>query len=176
MQALKEQFTADLAAAKTADAIEQVRIKYLGKKGSITNLAKNTDFHSLSIEEKKSFGSKLNELKNFATPTLSVAQIVAWRSANVVCGKFKSHGLEEIHAALTASLENFGFMTENKAFRPHVTLIRNYAFNMPFSEAVKSVPVMNLPFAADEICLFESTLTEKGAIYRELYSVNTKND
>ena len=81
MQALKEQFTAGLAAAKTADAIEQVRIKYLGKKGSITNLAKNTDFHSLSIEEKKSFGSKLNELKNFAEQALAAAKEAAANAA-----------------------------------------------------------------------------------------------
>ena len=81
MQALKEQFTADLAAAKTADAIEQVRIKYLGKKGSITNLAKNTDFHSLSIEEKKAFGSKLNELKNFAEQALAAAKEAAANAA-----------------------------------------------------------------------------------------------
>lgn len=81
MQALKEQFTADLAAAKTADAIEQVRIKYLGKKGSITNLAKNTDFHSLSIEEKKAFGSKLNELKNFAEEALAAAKEAAANAA-----------------------------------------------------------------------------------------------
>ena len=81
MQALKEQFTADLAAAKTADAIEQVRIKYLGKKGSITNLAKNTDFHSLSIEEKKAFGSKLNELKNFAEASLAAAKEAAANAA-----------------------------------------------------------------------------------------------
>ncbi|MGN1273431.1 MAG: phenylalanine--tRNA ligase subunit alpha, partial [Thermoguttaceae bacterium] len=90
MQALKEQFTADLAAAKTADAIEQVRIKYLGKKGSITNLAKNTDFHSLSIEEKKSFGSKLNELKNFAEQAIAAAKEAA---ANAAPAK-KSTGLD----------------------------------------------------------------------------------
>lgn len=90
MQALKEQFTADLAAAKTTDAIEQVRIKYLGKKGSITNLAKNTDFHSLSIEEKKSFGSKLNELKNFAEEAIAAAKEAAANAAPVK----KSTGLD----------------------------------------------------------------------------------
>lgn len=90
MQALKEQFTADLAAAKTAEAVEQVRIKYLGKKGSITNLAKNTDFHSLSIEEKKAFGSKLNELKNFAEQAIAAAKEAA---ANATPAK-KTTGLD----------------------------------------------------------------------------------
>ncbi len=74
MQAIKEQFSADLAAATTAEAVEQARIKYLGKKGIITTLAKNTDFSKLTPEEKKSFGSKLNELKSFAENALSVAK------------------------------------------------------------------------------------------------------
>lgn len=74
MQAIKEQFSADLAAATTAEAVEQVRIKYLGKKGTITTLAKNTDFSKLTPEEKKSFGSKLNELKGFAESALATAK------------------------------------------------------------------------------------------------------
>lgn len=78
---MKEQFSADLAAAKTAEAVEQVRIKYLGKKGSITTLAKNTDFSKLSPEEKKSFGSKLNELKGFAESALAAAKEAAANAA-----------------------------------------------------------------------------------------------
>lgn len=74
MQTIKEQFAADLGAAKTAEAVEQVRIKYLGKKGSITTLAKNTDFRSLSPEEKRSFGSRLNELKSYAEEALAAAK------------------------------------------------------------------------------------------------------
>ncbi|MBP3694357.1 MAG: phenylalanine--tRNA ligase subunit alpha [Thermoguttaceae bacterium] len=90
MQTIKEQFAADLAAAKTAEAVEQVRIKYLGKKGSITTLAKNTDFRSLSAEEKRSFGSRLNELKNYAEEALAAAKETA---ANAAPAK-KSTGLD----------------------------------------------------------------------------------
>jgi len=90
MQTIKEQFAADLAAAATAEAVEQVRIKYLGKKGSITTLAKNTDFRSLSAEEKRSFGSRLNELKNYAEEALAAAKETA---ANAAPSK-KSTGLD----------------------------------------------------------------------------------
>ncbi|MBQ2822669.1 MAG: phenylalanine--tRNA ligase subunit alpha [Thermoguttaceae bacterium] len=90
MQTIKEQFAADLAAAATAEAVEQVRIKYLGKKGSITTLAKNTDFRSLSAEEKRSFGSRLNELKNYAEEALAAAKETA---ANAAPAK-KSTGLD----------------------------------------------------------------------------------
>ncbi len=89
MQAIKAQFTADLAAAENAEAVEQVRIRYLGKKGTITTLAKNTDFSKLSADEKKSFGSKLNELKRFAEEALASAK----EAASAVPTK-KSTGLD----------------------------------------------------------------------------------
>ncbi len=52
-------------AAKSAEEIEQLRIKYLGRKGSITALLK--DFKELPGDQKKVFGKTINELKAFAT-------------------------------------------------------------------------------------------------------------
>ena len=74
MQEIQAQLTAELAAATTADAVEQVRVKYLGRKGIITLLAKNTDFSKLTPEEKRSFGSNLNQLKAFAEAALTAAK------------------------------------------------------------------------------------------------------
>ena len=45
--------------------LNDLRVEYLGKKGSITVLS--SKMSELSIEEKKSYGAKLNELKNSAT-------------------------------------------------------------------------------------------------------------
>jgi phenylalanyl-tRNA synthetase alpha chain len=70
---LQQQLLDDLTTATTAEQVENVRIKYLGRKGLITNFAKETDFSKLSAEEKKDFGQKLNELKNFATEKLQEA-------------------------------------------------------------------------------------------------------
>jgi phenylalanyl-tRNA synthetase alpha chain len=70
---LQQQLLDDLALAATAEQVEQVRIKYLGRKGLITNFAKDTDFAKLPAEEKKNFGQKLNELKNFAAEKLQEA-------------------------------------------------------------------------------------------------------
>jgi len=70
---LQKQILDDLALATTVEQVENVRIKYLGRKGLITNFAKETDFSKLSAEEKKDFGQKLNELKNFATEKLQEA-------------------------------------------------------------------------------------------------------
>ncbi|MCL2744326.1 MAG: phenylalanine--tRNA ligase subunit alpha [Planctomycetaceae bacterium] len=70
---LKQQFIDDLSAAKTPDEVEQVRVKYLGRKGLITNYAKNADFGKMTPEEKKNFGIVLNELKTFAAESLQKA-------------------------------------------------------------------------------------------------------
>jgi phenylalanyl-tRNA synthetase alpha chain len=70
---LQQQLLDDLAAASAPEQVEQVRIKYLGRKGLITNYAKDTDFSKLSAEEKKNFGQKLNELKAFAAEKLAEA-------------------------------------------------------------------------------------------------------
>jgi phenylalanyl-tRNA synthetase alpha chain len=70
---LQQQLSEDLANAGTPEQVEQVRIKFLGRKGLITNLAKETDFSKLSPEEKKNFGQQLNELKDFAAARLQEA-------------------------------------------------------------------------------------------------------
>ncbi|MDO4569984.1 MAG: phenylalanine--tRNA ligase subunit alpha [Planctomycetia bacterium] len=91
MLEIKEQFLADLQNAPSSEAVEQVRIKYLGRKGVITTLAKNTDFSKLSPEEKRTFGAKLNELKNFAEEQLASAKDAA-STRNL--GAKKSTGLD----------------------------------------------------------------------------------
>ena len=73
MQEIKEQLTRDLAAAKSAGDVEQVRVNYLGRKGTVTTLAKNVDFSKFSAEQKKDFGIQLNELKKFVTEAIQKA-------------------------------------------------------------------------------------------------------
>ena len=50
--------------ANSAEEIEQLRIKYLSKKGAITALM--ADFRNVPAEQKKEIGIKINELKNKA--------------------------------------------------------------------------------------------------------------
>lgn len=49
--------------AGTREEIEQFRIKYLGKKGILTDLFRN--FKEVPVEQKKEMGQKINELKQF---------------------------------------------------------------------------------------------------------------
>ncbi len=49
--------------AGTREEIEQFRIKYLGKKGILSDLFRN--FKEVPVEQKKEMGQKINELKQF---------------------------------------------------------------------------------------------------------------
>lgn len=54
----------DTAKAKSEKEIEELRVRLLGKKGEITRLFE--EFRTISADQKKVFGQKLNELKNKA--------------------------------------------------------------------------------------------------------------
>lgn len=51
--------------AESREEIEQFRIKYLGKKGKLTDLFNN--FKLVPVEQKKEVGQKINQLKEFIT-------------------------------------------------------------------------------------------------------------
>jgi phenylalanyl-tRNA synthetase alpha chain len=70
---IRKQFLADLAKAVSTKEVEEVRVRYLGRKGTITALAKNTDFSKLSPEQKRDFGRQLNELKALAEGEIAQA-------------------------------------------------------------------------------------------------------
>ncbi|MCM1450026.1 MAG: phenylalanine--tRNA ligase subunit alpha [Clostridiales bacterium] len=55
--------------ASNADEVEQLRIKYLSKKGAVSLLM--NDFRSVPAEEKRAVGQAINELKNFATDRIN---------------------------------------------------------------------------------------------------------
>ena len=65
MQQIREDFSNDLAGVNTPDALEEIRIRYLGRKGRVTMIRKETDFKSMSPDERKAFGQDFNELKDF---------------------------------------------------------------------------------------------------------------
>ncbi|HEX2977916.1 MAG TPA: phenylalanine--tRNA ligase subunit alpha [Candidatus Babeliales bacterium] len=60
----KNAFSQALSAAKDSSALETVRINFLGRKGKISELM--DALKTLSIEEKRTFGPLLNELKQWA--------------------------------------------------------------------------------------------------------------
>ncbi len=69
LQELKSKLESELNNAENSEALEGLRVKYLGKKGSITDLLKG--MKDLSPDERKSFGALVNELKQQATEVIS---------------------------------------------------------------------------------------------------------
>ena len=66
---LKNQLDTQLSQVASAQEIENIRVAYLGKNGSITELLKKMG--GLSPEEKKTFGQAVNVLKNYAAETIT---------------------------------------------------------------------------------------------------------
>ena len=66
---LKAQLEAELAKAESVSDLEAIRVGYLGKKGSITDLLKG--MKDMTNEERKSFGQQVNVLKNEAAEQIA---------------------------------------------------------------------------------------------------------
>lgn len=69
MNEIRQAFSEKLRNALNAQALEEIRIEYLGKKGAVTGLMKT--MKDLSNEEKKTFGQQVNVLKNEITEAIS---------------------------------------------------------------------------------------------------------
>ncbi len=55
--------------AQNAEEVEQLRLKYLSKKGSINALM--ADFRTVPADQKKTIGVKINELKQAVTERIN---------------------------------------------------------------------------------------------------------
>ncbi len=77
-----------------------------------------------------------------------------------------SKALENLQKDVATAMAPFARREESsKKYLPHVTLLRDAEFSMPFREVKKLVPVFNFPFEVTDFTLFESTRGEKGMIY-----------
>lgn len=65
---LLQAFTNDLKNVKTAQGLEDLRVRYLGKKGPVQELMKH--LKDLKAEDKPAFGQAVNDLKTTITTTL----------------------------------------------------------------------------------------------------------
>ena len=77
MNEIRDGLLADLEGARSTPEVEQVRIRYLGRKGRITTLARNTDFSQMAPDRRRDFGRELNELKEFAEHQIARAMEAA---------------------------------------------------------------------------------------------------
>ncbi len=66
---LREQFYENLKKADSSEAFEELRIRYLGKKGEVTGLLKNMG--ALAADQRKEYGQKVNQLKNLVEQAIT---------------------------------------------------------------------------------------------------------
>ncbi len=69
---LMERFKQEIAAVHELQALNDLRVYYLGKKGIIA--AEMSQISSLSIEQRKEFGAHINKLKTFITEAIEAKQ------------------------------------------------------------------------------------------------------
>lgn len=89
--ALREEIAAVVAASP--EEVEQLRIKYLSKKGAVTALM--ADFRNVPADQKREVGQKINELKTFATDKIN--------SLKDACAVAEDSSLDEIDLTRTPS-------------------------------------------------------------------------
>ncbi|MGL5175059.1 MAG: phenylalanine--tRNA ligase subunit alpha [Cetobacterium sp.] len=65
LNALKDEASLNIQKAATLQEIDEIRVKYLGKKGEFTEISKS--MRDLSPEERPAFGQMVNEVKTFIT-------------------------------------------------------------------------------------------------------------
>ena len=95
IEKLKEEMSG--VTAGSLEEVEQLRIKYLSKKGSIAALM--ADFRNVPADQKKEVGQKVNELKNLATE-----KIAALKEEFAVNGDKELEGLDLTRTATPVEL------------------------------------------------------------------------
>ena len=80
LKALQGEITEKLAEVKDVQALEELRIYYLGRKGKVAELFR--EMATLSLEDRRKFGQDLNQLKKFAEDSFGKKQS-SFRSSKI---------------------------------------------------------------------------------------------
>lgn len=67
---IRNEFNDELVRGSSPRELNQLKVKYVGRSGFLTNLRKNADFGAMSADERKSFGKDFNELKSHVDAAL----------------------------------------------------------------------------------------------------------
>ena len=74
--------------------------------------------------------------------------------------------LNDLQESIAAALEEAGFKVEKDKFKPHITLVRDYAKGRDF-DAKKALP-KPFAFTVSSFSLMRSELSGRGAVYTDL--------
>ena len=143
LNAVKAELEKELAAVEDAAGLENIRVAYLGKKGSITELLKG--MKDLSVEEKKDFGGKVNILKNEATE--KITQKMQELKAKEIEKEINS--MPEFDLSMPANLERGSYHPVTLVQRECERIFKSMGFNVEdYSEVVtdyECFEALNIP-------------------------------
>jgi len=99
-------------------------------------------------------------------PSLGSARVI-WVGA-----QDRTDGVEKVYNVLDEEADKCGFGREGRQFTPHITVgrARKRPVEIP-QEIVERFREIKMALAADEIVLFESTLTSAGAEYKRIKGI-----
>lgn len=129
--ALREKFEAELAKIENSAELESIRIQYLGKKGSVTDLLKG--MKELSNDERKALGAKVNELKG------AVANKIAEKTAELKEKEIEReiNSMPEFDISMPAKLERGSYHPITLVQREVERIFKSMGFTVEdYSEVV----------------------------------------
>ena len=140
---LQAQFQAELEKVQDASGLENLRVAYLGKKGSITDLLKG--MKDLSVEEKKDFGQKVNLLKNEATEKIA-AKMVELKEKEI---EKEINSMPEFDLSMPATLDRGSYHPITLVQRECERIFKSMGFDVEdYSEVVtdyECFEALNIP-------------------------------
>ena len=128
---LSTKFEAELQNIKNSEELENIRVSYLGKKGSVTAAMK--EMGKLSAEEKKEFGQKINVLKN------TVAEKIAAKKEEIASLELQKEidQVPEFDISLPERLEQGSYHPITLVQRQCETIFKSMGFTVEdYSEVV----------------------------------------
>ncbi len=129
--ALREKFEAELSKIENSNELESIRVQYLGKKGSVTDLLKG--MKELSNEERKELGAKVNELKG------AVANKIAEKTAELKEKEIEReiNSMPEFDISMPAKLERGSYHPVTLVQREVERIFKSMGFTVEdYSEVV----------------------------------------
>ena len=143
LNAVKAELEKELAAVEDAAGLENIRVSYLGKKGSITELLKG--MKDLSVEEKKDFGQKVNVLKNEATEKIA-EKMQELKNKEI---EEEINSMPEFDLSIPANLERGSYHPVTLVQRECERIFKSMGFNVEdYSEVVtdyECFEALNIP-------------------------------
>ena len=121
---LKQEFAQKLAAAESMQTLEEIRVDFLGKKGSVTELLKS--MKDMGPEEKKTFGQEVNVLKN------ELAQAITQKGEELRCAELEREvaSMPEFDVSMPAALERGSFHPITLVQRECETIFKSMGFHV----------------------------------------------